>query len=237
MIAEKFFCFQRHISAQKPTYGVKAICRNFRKGGKASGKHFGETFFRNVRGYAVVHMDDSAILDLFFARDESAIKMTGEKYGATLQSISRNITGSREDAEECVNDTYLAAWNNIPPTRPAKYDVYLYRIVRNISYDVLDKRMTQKRRGNVVSLTDEMEEMIPGQDIPFEDHVALRVIENFLQGLSTADRLLFVRRYFYGDSVASMSALSGIRENTIAVRLMRLRKKLREMLKKEEIEV
>ena len=97
-------------------------------------------------------MEDSEILDLFFERSEKAIKETEQKYGSRLLGISQNITGNKSDAEECVNDTYLAAWNQIPPTRPDNYLAFLCRICRNISYNLFHKNTAQKRNANIISI-------------------------------------------------------------------------------------
>lgn len=179
-------------------------------------------------------MEDSAILDLFFARDENAIKETGNKYGKQLTGISRSITNSESDAEECVSDTYLAAWNRIPPTRPNNYFAWLCRVVRNISYNVFHKNTAQKRNANTVSLDDELSELLPDARPSYADENRLgEVIDRFLRNQNRDARYLFIRRYFYADSLSSLSALTGMSQNGIAMRLMRIRKKLKTYLEKE----
>jgi len=179
-------------------------------------------------------MEDSAILDLFFGRDEAAIRETDKKYGKKLCGISYSITESRPDSEECVNDTYLAAWNAIPPTRPVNYFAYLCRIVRNISYNLFHKNTAQKRSANTLSLDGEPEEIIPDRESALLNENGLGgAIDNFLRGESRDTQYLFVRRYFYADSLAYLATLTGMSKNGIAMRLMRTRKKLREHLEKE----
>ena len=179
-------------------------------------------------------MEDNMILDLFFERNERAIKETDIKYGRQLGGISYNITDSKPDSEECVNDTYLAAWNQIPPTRPNNYFAYLCRIVRNISYNLFHKNTAQKRNGNTVSLDDELSEIIPDTRPSFSDETGLgEAIDRFLRKQDKDAQYLFVRRYFYADSLSSLSELTGISESGIAMRLMRIRKKLKAYLEKE----
>lgn len=138
------------------------------------------------------------ILDLFFERNEDAIKETDARYGKQLEGISYSITGSKPDSEECVNDTYLAAWNQIPPMRPDNYFAYLCRIVRNLSYNLFHKNTARKRNGNTVSLDDELSEIIPDSDRSAPDETGLgEAISRFLQKQDRDTRYFFVRRYFF----------------------------------------
>lgn len=183
-------------------------------------------------------MQDSAIIELFFARDESAISRTAEKYGRKLFAVSENITGSREDADECVNDTYLAAWNSIPPTRPDNYYSYLCRIVRNISLDRVDRGRAKKRCAEVISFSSELEGILPDAEIDPERAERLSsVLDGFIRTLDADTRLMFIRRYFYGDSVGDISKLTGIGENGIYARLFRARKRLKKLLMKEGFDI
>ncbi|MDY5940791.1 MAG: sigma-70 family RNA polymerase sigma factor [Eubacteriales bacterium] len=179
-------------------------------------------------------MEDSLILDLFFERDENAIRETDSKYGKQLTGISQSITDSKPDAEECVNDTYLAAWNQIPPTRPGNCFAWLCRVVRNISYNVFHKNTAQKRNANTVSLEEELCELISdtGPSCPDENRLG-ETIDRFLRKQNRDARYLFIRRYFYADSLSALSKLTGISENGVAMRLMRIRKKLKVYLEKE----
>lgn len=179
-------------------------------------------------------MEDAAIIGLFFDRDQDAIRETDLKYGKKLTQLSVNITGSHPDSEECVNDTYLAAWKQIPPTRPENLSAYLCRIVRNLSYKVFRNSKAQKRSAEIVSLTDELCEVIPDSSASQPDCEELgHMIDAFLGTLDEDTQLLFVRRYFYADPLSALSALTGIGENSIATRLFRTRKKLKAYLEKE----
>lgn len=187
-------------------------------------------------------MEDELILDLFFSRDERAISETDSKYGGRLCSMSANITGSRLDAEECVNDTYTAAWNSIPPQRPENYYAYLCRIVRNLSYNRFHRSTAKKRRAVTVSLEGELEEILPDPSGGFVssdgDAEALgRAIDSFLRKTDKELRIIFIRRYFYADSLESLSTLTGISRNALSLRLMRMRRRLRDYLKKEGFNV
>ena len=178
-------------------------------------------------------MEDQEILDLFFDRNERAITETAAKYGRRLSAISHAITGTDADTEECVSDTYLSAWNHIPPERPVYYGAWLSRIVRNLSLDCLAKQTALKRAGTV-PLDETLEDFVIGTPDIDVDEIALGdFLDAFLRRLSSDDRLLFLRRYFYGDSLEEISCLTKIRANTIAVRLSRLKRRLTEELKKE----
>ncbi len=179
-------------------------------------------------------MEDSMILDLFFIRDETAIRETDLKYGKKLTSISMGILENIPDVEECINDTYLAVWNEIPPTRPDNYYAFLCRIVRNISHNRFHKNTAAKRNAPVISLEAELSEILPdGEGSPADEIALAQAIDSFLRQLDKKSRLLFIRRYFYADSLAMLSALTHIGEGALGMRLMRIRKKLREHLEKE----
>ena len=179
-------------------------------------------------------MRDSEILDLFFERDETAIRETGNKYGRRLTALSQNITGNLPDAEECVNDTYLAAWNRIPPVRPDNYFAWLCRVVRNLSYNRFHKNTAQKRNANTVSLDAELQELIPDPHPSYPDEAMLgEASDRFLRKQSKDAQYLFIRRYFYADPLSSLSSLTGMSESSIAMRLMRIRKRMKEYLEKE----
>lgn len=179
-------------------------------------------------------MEDSGILDLYFLRDERAIRETDAKYGRPLVSVSHGITGSAEDAEECLNDTYLAAWRQIPPDRPDYLFYYLARIIRNLSYHVVRARGAEKRSANVVSLEGELFEMLPAREVESMGEEELtKAIERFLMGEVPEMRYLFLRRYFWGDPIPALARLAGMSENAVSVRLSRLRKKLKKHLEKE----
>lgn len=179
-------------------------------------------------------MEDEAIVELFFCRSESAIRETEIKYGKKLLHLSANMIGSEQDAQECVNDAYLAAWNTIPPTRPENYFAYLCRIVRNLSYKLVRRNTAKKRSAETLSLTKELSEIIP--DDSFNEHGESelgKILDAFLTTLDTDARMIFVRRYFFADSLAFIASLTGTSENSIATRLFRMRNRLKAYLKKE----
>ena len=182
-------------------------------------------------------MEDREIVRLFFARDEDAIARTAEKYGARLIRISRDIVEDRSAAEECENDTYLDAWNRIPPHDPSDYlFAFLARIIRNRSLNVCRARNRLKRRGEVVRLTAELEEVIPAPD---DD--ALRIgldelgeaVGRYLLTLEPEKRIIFMRRYWYLDPVAVIAERMGIGQSKVKMTLSRCRVGLREWLRKE----
>lgn len=179
-------------------------------------------------------MEDSVILDLYFAREERAIRETDNKYGRELRGLSYRITGDCSDTEECVNDTYLAAWNRIPPERPNYFCAYLCKIVRNISLNSADKKKAQKRSAVLVSLDEELLEILPDNSSPQIEELELaRAIETFLKKTDKKSRVLFVRRYFYTDSPEDIAELSGMSVNAVTIKLSRLRKKMKAYLIKE----
>lgn len=175
-------------------------------------------------------MDDNDIIQLFFERDENAIKETSKKYGNYCSSIARNILKNWEDAEECVNDTYLKAWNVIPPNRPTMFKAFLGRITRNLAFN-LYKKMNADKRGNgqIALILDELVECVSDKSNPhqeFERDELLLTINSFLGKLSQEKRIMFVRRYWYSDSVADIAKRCGVSENYVSVNLNRLRKRL-----------
>lgn len=184
-----------------------------------------------------MNMDDNAIIELYFNRDEKAIKLTREKYGVYCYTISHNILLNREDAEECVNDTYLKVWNSIPPKRPNVLRLYLAKITRNLSLDRYDERFAEKRGGGETKLAlDELSECVSGS-YNIEGELMERQLENsikaFLSRLSELDRTMFLRRYFYLEPHADVAKAFGISAHGLSVKLDRIRKKLRKHLEKE----
>ncbi len=180
-------------------------------------------------------MDDEAIVDLYWARDQQAIDATDQKYGPYLHKIADNVLASDEDASECVNDTYLAAWNAIPPTRPTFLQAFLGKITRHISLDRLRKRTAQRRGGGEAELAlDELAEWIPsGRDV-FDDVAAkelTQTLNHFLEALPEWDRDLFMKRYWYMDSIAAIAETMGTTQAAVKSALYRTRKKLAKHLK------
>lgn len=180
-------------------------------------------------------MEDARIIELYNARDEAAIRETDVKYGAYCHGIAQNLLGVREDAEECVSDTWHAAWETIPPERPRSLKTYLGRIVRNLSISRWRREHAQKRGGLDVLLS-ELDECVPApQDV--EREVELRAltrsIERWLDTLGEGDRSLFIRRYWYGEGVSALAAECGVTPRQLTQRLRRLRQKLRARLEME----
>ena len=183
-------------------------------------------------------MEDSAIIDLYWARDQAAVTETDRKYGPLCRSLSLRITGSREDAEECVNDTWHRAWDTMPPQRPESLGAYLLRIVRNLSIDRWRARRAEKRGCGLESLVLELEDCVPAApsaEAAWEARETAAAIDRWLDGLDRADRVLFVRRYWYGDRVDELAARLGKSPNTTAQRLRRLRAGLRRALEREGV--
>ena len=173
-------------------------------------------------------MTDHEIIELFFARDEGAIRETDKKYGRYCHSIAQNILKSTPDAEECVNDTYLKAWNSIPPERPNALKVFLGCIVRRLSLDRYRSWHTAKRDRNLEVAFEELSECVAMRD---EEAPILRELLNeFLEGLEPKDRVTFMRRYWYAMTPAQIAKLDGISVNAVTVRIYKTRNKLREFL-------
>lgn len=181
-------------------------------------------------------MEDKQIIDLYFARDEQAIRETESKYGAFCLRIAMNLLRLREDAEECVNDTYGAAWNSMPPQRPNVLPSFLGRITRNISISRFRANRAAKRYQGMETMLSELSDCVPDVKNGEEtDGVLLAdTISRWLDRLPGDDCALFVRRYWYGDGLAELGQKYGSRERA-AKRLFILRRGLKEHLEKEGI--
>lgn len=183
-------------------------------------------------------MEDSRIIDLYFARDEDAINQTDKKYGRYLKSIAYNILKNDEDSEECVNDTYIRAWDTVPPKKPNRLQTYLGKITRNLSLNLCEKHGALKRGSNQVSLAlDELAECIPNSTNAFEESELSDSLNAFLNSLAAQPRNIFVLRYWYMYSSAEISALCKMSESNVNVSLFRTRKKLKAFLEKEGITI
>ena len=182
-------------------------------------------------------MDDSGIVDLYLSRDETALSLTKQQYGKKLRTISKNILNDLLSAEECENDAYLEAWNLIPPNEPRTYlFAFLGRIIRHLSIDRCRKANAQKRSAVFCDLTQEMQECIAaGSSVDDElDAAALsQTIDLFLSKESQDRRNVFVRRYWYFDSIAEISRRYGFSQSKVKTMLHRSREKLRIYLEKE----
>lgn len=181
-------------------------------------------------------MEDSRIIELFYARSEQAIKELSKKYGALCTHVARNILNSRQDAEECVNDAYLGAWNTIPPENPNPLRTYICRIVRNLSIMRYHSNTAKKRNSYYDAALDELEDCITSVS-SVEDEISVRelsrLLDAFLDNLDVENRVIFVRRYWYSDSVSEIAERLGVSSNNISVRLSRIRSKLKKFLEKE----
>ena len=182
-------------------------------------------------------MDDKQIVALFFARDERALEETALKYGPRLRALAYGITDDRQTAEECENDTYLQAWNSIPPHEPRDYLFpFLARITRHIAIDRCRRERAQKRGAPTVELTAEMAECIPspadGFDAP-DAQALTEALDRFLSALPGQQRSIFLRRYWFFDPVKEIAARFGVSQSKVKTTLHRLRERLRVFLEKE----
>ena len=184
-------------------------------------------------------MDDSKIIELFFARNEDAIKHTDDAYGRRLFHLADNIVHNDQDAEESVNDTYMKAWDTIPPQRPEHFFAYIAKICRNFALKRIDWQKAKKRNAEVVTLTQEMENCIPDKyrDIEADARELGRVLDAFLRTLTPENQMVFLRRYWYVDTIAEIAVRYGISESAVQMRLNRTRSKLAMYLAKEGIKV
>ncbi len=182
-------------------------------------------------------MEDSRIVALYWDRDESALAESERKYGGYCRAIALDILNSREDAAECVNDTWLRAWEAMPPRRPSRLDTFLGKLTRNLSLDRWRALRAQKRGGGQVELAlHELEECLPSARRPEREVEAAELAESlnrFLEALPREKRVLFVQRYWYLRPVEELAALHGMRKNTAASTLFRLRAQLRDHLERE----
>lgn len=182
-------------------------------------------------------MDDNRIVELYLLRDESAIAQTAEQYGSRLRALAYGIVADAQTAEECENDTYLEAWNSIPPHEPRDYlYAFLGRITRHISLNCCRDRSRLKRSAHICQLSTELEQCIPAPDdaaCRMEEQELSRAINGFLSTLDAEKRTLFVRRYWYLDSVADIAKSFALTESKVKTTLFRCRNQLRQYLEKE----
>lgn len=185
-------------------------------------------------------MDDSEIIRLFNCRNERAVAETTAKYGAYCCKIAFNILEVKEDAEECVNDTFLAAWNSIPPAELKCLRVFIGRITRNISVSRLRKLTADKRGGNAGVMLSELEDIIPSPDNAEReaDRAELsEIISDWLDSLDGINKALFVRRYWHGDSISTLAKEYGCKPEQMTQKMLRLRRKLRKHLESEGVTI
>ena len=182
-------------------------------------------------------MDDEQIVALFFERSERAIQELDNKYGKTCHHLSYNILNDRQDAEECVSDAYLGAWNAIPPAHPHPQLPYIVKIVRNISLKRYWRKDAARRSGHYTIALEEIEDCIPDRKT-VEDEVSARelarIIEAFLDTLTAKERVIFMRRYAYADTYGDIARRAGISPKNVSVRLTLIRQKLKQYLMERE---
>ena len=186
-------------------------------------------------------MEDTKIIELFWDRDEAALKETASKYGRFCFGIAWKILANREDSEECVNDTWLTAWGSIPPARPSILSAFLGRITRNHAIDRLRKKYAARRMdlhmNSMFDLMDETEtlnqQFADSLERQTEEKELIRLINTFLDGLNRRDRDIFMRRYWHMDSIAEIAKRHGISESSVKSNLFRARKKLKKALMRE----
>ncbi len=181
-------------------------------------------------------MDDSRIIELYFARDEEAVVQTKEKYQRLCHSIAQNILRNPQDAEECVNDTWLSVWNAIPPARPDNLSAFLCRITRNLSLKRVEHDTRQKRSATTVPL-EELDNLLSDDSWATdrsEENVG-QLIGSFLQAQSIETRRVFLRRYYFFDSIRDIARRYGYTESRVKTMLHRTRNKLKEFLIKEGV--
>ena len=183
-------------------------------------------------------MEDNQIIELYFSRDEAALVETAKKYGTFCLRIAMNVLNVQEDAEECVNDTYHKAWKEIPPTRPDSFKAFLGRIVRNCSISKYRALHAKKRGSGMELMLSELSDCVPAagtveQEIEARELAAY--IDEWLSGLAVEERVLFVRRYWYGDEVRQLAKQSGVSGVQMTQKMLRLRKRLKAFLEKKGV--
>ena len=183
-------------------------------------------------------IEDEKIIDLFFARDQQGIQELDNRYGKICHTLSYNIVNNRQDAEECVNDAYLGAWNAIPPARPNPLLSYILKIVRNISLKTYWRKKAAKRSGHYTIALEEIEGCIAAPKTVEDELDArelARIMGELLDTLTLENRVIFMRRYWFADSYQDIAEFVGLSEKTISVRLTRTRKRMRQYLLKRGV--
>lgn len=181
-------------------------------------------------------MEDNGIIDLFFHRSEQAIAEIDKKYGSYCYAIAYHILSDREDSEESISDTYLAAWNTIPPKKPRVLNAFLGKLTRHISIDRWRRRSAQKRGGGEMLLAlDELGECVASSDMEAEitQRALARILNDFLETLPETERNVFLSRYWYLDSISAIAGLTGFSQSKVTSMLHRTRGKLRKKLSQE----
>lgn len=181
-------------------------------------------------------MDDASIIELYFSRNERALKETENKYGRLCMSVAGNILGDFNDTEECVNDAYLAVWKRIPPERPEFFAAFLCKITKNLAFKKVEYACAAKRNKNLTFPLDELADCVSGKGGP-EDELYLKelslAISRFLHTQKERDRVIFVKRYWFFEPLTQIADETGLRKNTVSSILFRQRRRLKEYLLKE----
>lgn len=180
-------------------------------------------------------MEDTEIIDLYLERRETAIEETGNKYGNYLNSVAYNILRSFDDTEEVINDTYMAAWNTIPPTIPNSLKHFLSRITRNLSFDRVDYKNAKKRQASFVELDECIPDRKEDMDAIWETREIGRVLNQFLESLDSKTCAVFLARYYYAQSINELSEQYGLSARRVKYLLEKTRNSLRHFLEKEGV--
>ena len=186
------------------------------------------------------HMDDNKIVELYWERREEAIKETALKYGRLCTHIAKNILLSCEDSEECVNDTYFAVWNAIPNERPNRFSAFISRITRNLALKKYEYISAAKRNPIAITSLEELGDCVSGTESPESEIESRRIeitIDKFLCRQSEEKRTVFIRRYWYFDSIENICENTGFTQSKVKSMLYEMRRKLRKYLESEDIEV
>lgn len=186
-------------------------------------------------------MLEKEIIELYLTRNEEAIQRTQETYGTYCHTIAYRILRDESDVAECINDTWYHAWNAIPPTIPASLKAYLAKITRNLSLNRYRSIHQKKRQADRVTMCiDELQECIPDHNSPeviFEKNHLVGIINDYLKGLSKEERIMFVRRYFYMDTVPEVASYLNCSQSKVKITMFRCRKKLQQVLIKEDFTI
>ena len=185
-------------------------------------------------------IDDKSMIQLFFNRSEKALEELDIKYGKLCYKLSHNILNNHQDAEECVNDTYLGVWNAIPPAKPDPLRAYICKVVRNISLKLYYKKEAEKRNSVYDIAIQELENCLPAPntvETEMETRELTLMIESFLDTLSDENCVIFMRRYWFSDTYAAIAERMGISEKSVSMRLVRIRKQMKRYLLEREVYV
>lgn len=183
-------------------------------------------------------MEEQKIIALLFARDENAISIMNENFGNSIKVICKNLGLNTSDAEECVNDTFFSVWNKIPPAKPDFLASFVYKIARRKAIDILRKYTASKRNAKIDILYSELDECIPDSSTiedNFDEKILVETINSWLKTIDDLSKMIFIRRYFYAESISEISKYTGYSKTNITTKLHRLRNELKNVLIKEGV--